>query len=84
MSQDGMSPEISPATGPAQDSATFVERIRRHFKGVRTEMRQVSWPTWKQVRSTTLVVFFFVFLMSIFVYAIDSVSEFLYRLAAGR
>lgn len=77
MSQDKMSAEKSP---PIQQ----VERVRRYVEGVRLEMREVSWPTWNQVWSTTLVVLFFTFAMTVFVTVVDWIAELLYRLIAGK
>jgi preprotein translocase subunit SecE len=42
---------------------------------VRVEMRQVTWPTWTDVRSTTVVVIVTVFFFGAFFLVVDSVSQ---------
>jgi len=84
MSQDKMSAEKSPPIEQVEGTANPGGRVRRYVADVRLEMRQVSWPTWKQVRSTTFVVLFFTFAMTAFVVVIDGIAEFLYRLFVGR
>ena len=68
----------------ARSTAKLSERVRRYVKDVRLEMSQVSWPTWNQVRSSTFVVLFFTFAMAVFVYVVDAIAVFLYRLVGGR
>jgi preprotein translocase subunit SecE len=36
-------------------------RLKTYFEELRMEMRRVTWPSWKQVRATTLVVIAAVF-----------------------
>ncbi len=84
MSQDSVSAEKSPSSEHVDESANPIERFRRYSKGVRLEMRQVSWPSWKEVRSTTLVVLFFTFAMTAFVAAVNWIGAFFYRLLVER
>ncbi len=56
MSQDEVSSEGSPTTEPVETRVYAVGMLRRYVDDVRLEMQRVSWPTWRQVRSTTLVV----------------------------
>jgi len=84
MSQDKGSDERSAPVEQVRNAISHLERCRRYVKDVRLEMRQVSWPGWKQVRSSTFVVLFFTFAMAVFLKAIDVVVEFLYRLVVGR
>ena len=39
-------------------------RTRDYIEDVQSEMKRVSWPTWPQVRSTTIVVIISTFLLS--------------------
>jgi preprotein translocase SecE subunit len=84
MSQDDVSSEISPSTGQRENRVSSAERFRCYVGDVRLEMERVSWPTWKQVRSTTFVVFFFTFAMTGFVTVVDSICAFFYRLVVER
>jgi preprotein translocase SecE subunit len=84
MSQDKLSAEQSQPIEQVEDAANPGERVRRYLAGVRREMRLVSWPAWKQVRSTTLVVLFFTFAMAAFFALVNGIAEFLYRLVVGR
>jgi preprotein translocase SecE subunit len=85
MSQDKVSDERSaPPSSKVRNAISYLERCRRYVKDVRSEMRQVSWPNWKQVCSTTVVVLFFTFAMAAFLKLVDVVAAFLYRLVVGR
>ena len=57
-------PEVR--TGPVQSFTEYV-------KDVRVEMSKVSWPTREELRESTLVVIIMVFLMMVFIGAIDRV-----------
>jgi preprotein translocase subunit SecE len=78
MSQDEVSSE------QVETRVSSVGRLRQYVDDVRLEMKRVSWPTWKQVRSTTLVVLFFTFAMTGFVMVVDSICALLYRLVMGK
>jgi preprotein translocase subunit SecE len=84
MSRDKTSDENSAPSEQVANPASPRDRIRRYVEDVRLEMRQVSWPTWDQVQATTLVVLFFTFAMSAFVFLVDTIAKFLYRLIVGR
>jgi preprotein translocase SecE subunit len=64
MSQDKASEERSALVDEVRNAVSHLERCRRYVEDVRLEMTQVSWPSWKQVRSTTFVVLFFTFAMA--------------------
>jgi preprotein translocase subunit SecE len=49
-----------------------------------TEAGKVSWPTRKETVQTTLVVFAFVVVMALVLFAIDSTLAWLVKLATGR
>jgi len=84
MSQDKASGERSAPVEQVRNAISHLEKCRRYVKDVRLEMRQVSWPSWKQVRSTTFVVLFFTFAVTAYLKVIDVVVAFLYRLVVGR
>jgi preprotein translocase subunit SecE len=46
-------------------------RIRTFFVEVNAEVRKVTWPTFKEVRDTTIVVIIAIFLFGIFLYIVD-------------
>jgi preprotein translocase SecE subunit len=85
MSRDKTPADESLANEFIEDhSANGIERMRHYIQEVRREMKQVTWPTWNQVQSTTLVVLFFTFAMAIFLYAVDGIAMFLYQLVVKR
>jgi len=51
------------------------ERIRSFYTDVRTEMRKVTAPTWKEVRATTTVVVITVFIFGVYFWVIDYVIQ---------
>jgi preprotein translocase subunit SecE len=50
---------------------SWPERIRSFYNDVRTEMRKVTAPTWKEVQATTTVVIITVFLFAVYFAVID-------------
>ncbi len=48
------------------------ERIKAFYNDVRTEMRKVTAPTFKEVRATTTVVIVTVFLFGVYFFIIDN------------
>ena len=51
------------------------ERIRTFYNDVRTEMRKVTAPSWKEVRATTTVVVITVFIFGLYFFVIDNVIQ---------
>jgi preprotein translocase subunit SecE len=47
------------------------EQIRSFYNDVRTEMRKVTAPSWKEVRATTVVVVITVAIFGVYFYIID-------------
>jgi preprotein translocase subunit SecE len=47
-------------------------RTKEYFDDVKAEMKRVTWPTWPQVRSTTLVVIVATFLLSGYFFVVDA------------
>jgi preprotein translocase subunit SecE len=50
---------------------SWPERVRSFYNDVRTEMRKVTAPTWKEVRATTTVVVITVFIFALYFWVID-------------
>jgi preprotein translocase subunit SecE len=54
---------------------SWPERIRTFYNDVRTEMRKVTAPSWKEVRGTTTVVVITVFIFAVYFAIIDYVIQ---------
>lgn len=52
-------------------AASFPARVREYFEGLRDEMRLVTWPSWTQVRATTVVVIAAVFVFAAYFAIVD-------------
>jgi preprotein translocase subunit SecE len=64
------------------DQGNFMQRVsawpvqvKTYFQDLQNEMRLVTWPSWKQVRSTTTVVIVAVFMFAAYFMVIDQVVE---------
>ena len=51
---------------------SWPERIRGFYNDVRTEMKKVTSPSFKEVRATTAVVIVTVFLFGVYFWAVDN------------
>ena len=56
-----------------QRVATWPARTKSYVEDLQTEMRRVSWPSWKQVRSTTIVVIGAVFAFAAYFFVVDKI-----------
>ena len=56
-----------------QKAAAWPTRLKDYIEELNTEMKRVSWPTWKQVRSTTIVVIASTFAFSAYFFMVDEV-----------
>jgi len=63
------------STEPKPGIASWPGRIKDYFAELQTEMRRVTWPSWKQVRATTTVVIVAVFAFAAYFRAVDFVVE---------
>jgi len=54
---------------------SWPERIRSFYNDVRTEMRKVTAPSFKEVRATTAVVVVTVFIFGVFFFITDNVIQ---------
>jgi preprotein translocase subunit SecE len=66
-------------TAPSADERTlsgrvmaWPERVKTFYNDVRTEMRKVTTPSFKDVRATTAVVIITVFLFGVYFWAVDN------------
>ncbi len=61
-----------PMLEPANKIFGYPKRFRNFLHEVRLEMRQVTWPTWPDVYSTTFVVIMTVAFFAVFFFLVDS------------
>ena len=54
---------------------SWPERVKTFYNDVRTEMRKVTSPSWKEVRATTAVVVITVFIFAVYFFIIDKVIQ---------
>ena len=54
---------------------SWPERVRTFYNDVRTEMRKVTSPSWKEVRATTAVVVITVFIFAVYFFIIDKLIQ---------
>ncbi len=54
---------------------SWPERIKTFYNDVRTEMRKVTAPSWKEVRATTTVVVITVFIFALYFAVIDFIIQ---------
>jgi len=52
-------------------AVAWPQRTKSYIDELRTEMKRVSWPTWRQVRATTAVVIAAVFLFAAYFFVVD-------------
>jgi preprotein translocase subunit SecE len=71
-----MSNSLAAAGGNFGDQIkAWPDRIRSFYNDVRTEMRKVTAPTWKEVRATTAVVVITVVIFGVYFFIIDNVIQ---------
>jgi preprotein translocase SecE subunit len=76
------------AGGVAQNLKDFSERLKGFYTDVRTEMKKVTRPSWKETRATTIVVLITVALFGAFFFIVDlllaqTVDKWLAHLSGG-
>lgn len=47
--------------------------VKNYFEELQLEMRRVTWPSWKQVRATTVVVIVAVFAFAAYFFVVDNI-----------
>ena len=62
------------------DQGSFIQRVsgwpvglKNYYEELQTEMKRVTWPSWKQVRATTIVVIIAVFAFAAYFAVIDEI-----------
>jgi preprotein translocase subunit SecE len=60
-----------------------VNRLRRYFDEVWSELKKVSWPTRDQVRNLTVLVFAISFVVGLYITVLDAFFQGLLGLVAG-
>jgi len=58
---------------------SWPQRVKAFYNDVRTEMRKVTAPSWKEVRATTTVVLVAIFIFGLYFFCVDCVLDRLYR-----
>jgi len=56
-----------------QRAAAWPAEVKSYFEDLQTEMRRVTWPSWKQVRATTTVVILAVFGFAAYFFVVDKI-----------
>jgi len=71
---------MATALVPEGESGNFLQRasswpvgVKNYFEELQAEMRRVTWPSWKQVRATTIVVIIAVFAFAAYFAVIDQI-----------
>jgi preprotein translocase subunit SecE len=71
-----MANSIVSASSSFQDRLkSWPERTKSFYSDVRSEMRKVTAPSWKEVRATTAVVVITVFIFGVYFFVIDNVIQ---------
>jgi preprotein translocase subunit SecE len=71
---------MATASLPEGESGNFMQRastwpvdMKNYFEELQAEMRRVTWPSWKQVRATTVVVIIAVFAFAAYFAVVDQI-----------
>jgi preprotein translocase SecE subunit len=59
------------AEGITQTATSWPTNLKNYVEDLRKEMRLVTWPSWKQVRATTIVVIAATFAFAAYFFIID-------------
>lgn len=51
----------------------MITKIKEFMNGVQFEMKKVSWPTWEELRGSTVVVLGLSLILSVFLFVVDFV-----------
>ena len=63
--------------GASGAHAGFFERTAKFWHDVRAELKRVTWPTLKEVRSATIITIIAVIFFAVYLWAVDRVLAFL-------
>ena len=67
----GSEAKAAKAAKPAKKKNGFFSRIARWFRELKSELKKVQWPTWKQTWNNTLTVIACVIFVGIFLWTFD-------------
>jgi preprotein translocase subunit SecE len=59
------------------------KKIANFFREVRTEMSRVTWPTRDELKGSTTVVILVTLAFSVFIFIVDNILEYLFKLLYG-
>ena len=71
--------KASKAAKPAKKKNGFFSRVARWFREMKSELKKVQWPSWKQTWNNTLTVIVCVILVGVFIWAFDWVARLVIR-----
>ena len=49
----------------------MIKKIREFLDGVIFEMKKVSWPTWQELKGSTIVVLILSLILAVFLFVVD-------------
>ncbi len=58
----------------------YITRISNYFQEMREELRKCAWPTWDELKGSTVVVTIAIVLIGAFTYGVDTAFFYLVRL----
>jgi preprotein translocase subunit SecE len=61
--------------GPAQRVGGFFRKTVGYMREVRAEVNKVTWPTWEELRQTTVVIIVFVVIIGLIIGVMDIISS---------
>jgi preprotein translocase subunit SecE len=61
--------------GPARRLSGLVRGVVTYLQEVRAEVRKITWPTWDELRRTTLVIIVFVIVIGIIIGIMDVIAS---------
>ncbi len=51
----------------------MINKIKQFFLDVEIEMKKVSWPTWDELKGSTIVVLTLALMLSVFLFFVDQI-----------
>jgi preprotein translocase subunit SecE len=70
--------------GPVNRVADSFRRLRQFLHEVRVELKNVTWPTWVDVRATTVVVIVTVLFFGVYLFGVDRLVSWIVDLVLQR
>ena len=53
------------------------------FRGYKSELKKIVWPSWKTILKNTGIVVTFIIVLGLFIYGVDFLFSFLFKLIVG-